>query len=74
MDLHMPEMDGYTAAVEIRAGEKAGVPRVHICALTANVMPRDRQKCKTVGMDDILSKPLSPTELKAALERCLPAA
>lgn len=74
MDLHMPEMDGYAAALEIRAGEKKGAPRVHICALTANVMPRDRQKCEASGMDDILAKPLSLAELKMALERSLAAA
>lgn len=72
MDLHMPEMDGYAATREIRLNEKADSPRIHICALTANVMPKDRQNCIASGMDDILSKPLNMPELKAALERCLP--
>ena len=70
IDLQMPEMDGYTATREIRAMEEAkpGSPRIYICALTANVMKKDRDACFVAGMDNILPKPLRASELAAAIE------
>jgi len=70
MDLHMPGMDGYEAAREIRRRERtAGAHPIHICALTANILPRDREACLAVGMNDILAKPFQIRELKEAVER-----
>jgi two-component system sensor histidine kinase/response regulator len=31
--------------------------------LTANVMPRERQKCLEAGMNDLLAKPIEPREM-----------
>ena len=68
MDLQMPEMDGLTAAREIRQLTQQQLPRV--IALTANAMPSDRSACLAAGMEDFLSKPLRFEELQAALVRC----
>jgi len=55
MDLHMPVMNGFEATEYIRKKMNSKIP---IIALTADVTTVDLKKCKAVGMDDYLSKPL----------------
>jgi len=72
MDIHMPEMDGFTAAETIRQREAAhGLTRIPIIALTANAMAGDRERCLSAGMDDYLSKPFSAKDLKTIMQRWL---
>ncbi len=56
MDVQMPKMDGLTATKMIRTELKSNV---RIVAMTADAMPKDRQVCLDVGMDDFISKPIS---------------
>ena len=63
MDCHMPEMDGFEATLQLRAGGN----RVRIIALTASAMEDERAHCFAVGMDDFLSKPLTAANLRDAL-------
>ena len=65
MDMRLPVMDGLAATRKIR---EHGV-RVPIIALTANVMPGDRECCLADGMDDYLLKPFKRAELAAKLAR-----
>ncbi|TAL47355.1 MAG: response regulator [Chitinophagaceae bacterium] len=55
MDLQMPEMNGFEATEYIRKTLKSKIP---IIALTADVTTVDLAKCKTVGMNDYIAKPV----------------
>lgn len=55
MDLQMPELNGFEATEYIRKTLKLSIP---IIALTADVTTTDLAKCKSVGMDDYISKPV----------------
>jgi signal transduction histidine kinase/ligand-binding sensor domain-containing protein/DNA-binding NarL/FixJ family response regulator len=73
MDVHMPDMDGWTASTLIRRAE-AGLRHTPIIALTADVAESHRQRCREAGMDEFLAKPLLLEDLHATLARWLPAA
>lgn len=55
MDLQMPEMNGFEATEYIRKKIKSDIP---IIALTADVTTVDLAKCKAVGMNDYIAKPV----------------
>jgi signal transduction histidine kinase/CheY-like chemotaxis protein len=73
LDGQMPEMDGYEAARRMRAQEAPGA-RIPIIALTANARAGSREACLAAGMDDFLSKPFSPAELREVCQRWTAAA
>ncbi|MBI9068453.1 MAG: PAS domain S-box protein [Salinivirgaceae bacterium] len=55
MDLQMPEMNGFEATDYIRNTLNSNIP---IIALTADVTTADLTKCKAVGMNDYIAKPV----------------
>ncbi|MBK8802401.1 MAG: response regulator [Fibrobacteres bacterium] len=72
MDCQMPRMDGYQASRAIREHERTqGLARVPILAVTAWAMQTDKELCLESGMDEVLTKPLRPKALEAALVRWL---
>jgi two-component system sensor histidine kinase/response regulator len=69
MDLQMPQMDGLTAADELR--KVPGYEDVPILALTANFSDEVRDECRAHGMQAYLSKPVEAGELLATVSRHL---
>jgi PAS domain S-box-containing protein len=66
MDCHMPEMNGYEAAAEIRRreGPNRNVP---IVAVTADVASGSRERAIEAGMNDFIGKPIHVSELERVL-------
>jgi CheY-like chemotaxis protein len=70
-DLNMPDMDGYELAATIRKEQLAG--RIPIVALTANASRSEAARCKEVGIDDYMTKPLPLADLRTMLQKWMPA-
>ena len=64
MDLQMPELNGFEATEYIRKTLGLSIP---IIALTADVTTADLAKCKSVGMDDYISKPVDERLLRSKI-------
>ena len=73
MDCMMPEVDGFEATAMIRnSNSKVLNHAIPIVAMTANAMQGDREHCLDAGMDDYVSKPVSPSALAEVLRKWLP--
>ena len=71
MDIHMPEMDGYTATRFIRNELK--FESLPILAMTANVLEADVREAFESGMNAHIGKPIEPAKLFDALLKWIPA-
>lgn len=70
MDCVMPRVDGFEATRRLRAWESANNRvRVPVVALTASAMEEDEEKCRRVGMDSFVAKPVNIEMLRAVLEQ-----
>ena len=67
MDIHMPEMDGYEATVEIRKTQKDLI----IIGFSADVTKETIQGAKEVGMNDYFTKPITFDKLRQNLSKYL---
>ena len=72
MDVRMPVMDGIEATRQIRDPQSGVLNHdIPIIAMTANVLASDREKCVAAGMNGFVAKPVSPAELRMAIEELL---
>jgi len=71
-DCHMPEMDGYEFAREIRKIEAAeSRRRIPVIAWTANALAEEVVLCHAAGMDELLVKPADLMQLRKVLAKWL---
>ena len=66
LDAHMPEMDGYEFAINVRGPLANTTPMI---MLSSGALRGDGQRCQEVGISGYFSKPISSEELLAALCR-----
>ncbi len=72
MDVSMPEMNGKEATTAIRKYEcENDMIRTPIVGVTAHALKGDMEACIDAGMDDYLSKPISPNKLSLKIEQWL---
>ncbi len=71
MDVSMPEVNGLEATRTIRKAEAETGEHTPIIGITAHALKGDRDKCLDAGMDDYLSKPVSPNKLSIKIETWL---
>jgi two-component system, sensor histidine kinase and response regulator len=64
-DIRMPEMDGYTVLLEIRANPKSS--HIPFIFLTASAARESFRKGMDLGADDYLTKPFSHSEIMNAV-------
>jgi signal transduction histidine kinase/CheY-like chemotaxis protein len=68
MDVSMPEMNGFEATQRIREIERMeGRAHTPIMGVTAHALKGDRERCLEAGMDDYMTKPISPDRLETKL-------
>ena len=69
MDLRMPLLDGLDTTRAIRDLADPACSTLPIVALTSDALEVTQQRCTLAGMNDFLSKPVSPEKLAALLLR-----
>jgi osomolarity two-component system sensor histidine kinase TcsA len=64
LDIRMPKMDGYDVIEHIRS---KGYPLPKIVAVTASVLAEDRERCKKMGVQYFINKPINMSQIKNVL-------
>jgi PAS domain S-box-containing protein len=65
LDVHMPDMDGFAVAEQIRNSHKQ--QGIKVILLTSASRPSDVARCRELGISDYLSKPIKQSELFDAI-------
>jgi len=68
-DMQMPHMDGFETARRLRVL----APNLPVLCLTAHASLEERARCRAVGVEEVVTKPVDIATLVAAIRRLLPA-
>lgn len=71
MDCSMPGMDGFEATAAIRELPQP-LCEIPVIAVTAHALEGDRERCISEGMDDYLTKPFNPSQIRQTLSQWAP--
>ncbi len=63
MDIQMPVMNGYGAAMAIRSSQRDDIRRIPVVAMTADAYTEDVLRCVEVGMNAHVAKPIDMEKL-----------
>lgn len=66
MDIGLPDMSGFDVVSAIR--RQSFSEYIPIIAMTAHILERDKQQCFAVGMDGLIAKPITHTELAKTIQ------
>jgi CheY-like chemotaxis protein len=69
-DLRMPKLDGPSLCEAMRRDERAS--RIPVIIMTSNHDAASRERCLAAGAREVLTKPVAPPALHAAIQRYLP--
>ncbi len=70
-DLLMPDVDGLEICRRLKLPDGEGDKKVKIIAITSGVSSADPDRCREVGMDGYLSKPVTTANLAKAIDFAL---
>jgi signal transduction histidine kinase/CheY-like chemotaxis protein len=73
MDLQMPVLNGFDAAIEIRKMRDPKKANTPIIALTASALFDIKERVFSSGMNDYVSKPFKPEELREKMQNLVTA-
>lgn len=71
MDVCMQDMDGIEATKQVRINEHDQKKHTPIVAVTGNAFEEQKKECLDAGMDDYISKPYTPTQIRDIIEKYL---
>jgi CheY-like chemotaxis protein len=71
MDLSLPEVDGWEATRRLKSDERTR--HIPVIALTAHALKSAHDEALAAGCDAVVTKPVMPRDLEAAVRRLLEA-